>query len=189
MRISGGKARGIQLQSTRGLKTRPSADVLREALFSSLGARVEGCRFIDLFAGTGAYGLEAWSRGADGGVFVEKSASCCRCIAENIARVAKSSGGDATALLSVCSDVFSWRGAVAHSFDLVFADPPYELLPDIITKLSVLSELLLVRGGLFVLETPANLKLELIGWKLGKQLGKKRGRGPALYIYQRSSDR
>ena len=71
MRITGGKARGIPLASPKGDATRPATDQLREAVFSSLGARIEGAQVADLFAGTGAYGLEAMSRGAIGGIFVE----------------------------------------------------------------------------------------------------------------------
>src|ERR1700685_1093985 len=74
MRISGGQARGIELAAPRGNAVRPATDGMRQAVFSSLGSRVEGARFVDLFAGSGAYGLEAFSRGASGGTVVERSA-------------------------------------------------------------------------------------------------------------------
>ena len=67
VRISGGAARGIELLVPKGDTVRPATDGMRQAVFSSLGARVAGARFVDLFAGSGAYGLEAFSRGASGG--------------------------------------------------------------------------------------------------------------------------
>ena len=72
MRITGGLARSIPLILPKGDAVRPATDALRQAVFSSLAARVAGARFLDLFAGSGAYGLEALSRGASSGVFVEK---------------------------------------------------------------------------------------------------------------------
>ncbi|PWU06051.1 MAG: methyltransferase, partial [Verrucomicrobia bacterium] len=72
MKITGGLAKGIPIKSSTKSTLRPATDYLRQAIFSSLGNLVENASFLDLFAGTGAYGLEAWSRGASGGLFVEK---------------------------------------------------------------------------------------------------------------------
>src|SRR5438132_7599808 len=90
MRISGGAARGIPLVVPRGDAVRPATDGMRQAVFSSLGERVVGARFLDLFAGSGAYGLEALSRGAAGGTFVEQNAKAAACIRQNITAVGKS---------------------------------------------------------------------------------------------------
>src|ERR1041384_1110867 len=98
MRISGGAARGIPLTVPKGDAVRPATDGMRQAVFSSLGARVVGARFLDLFAGSGAYGLEALSRGAAGGIFVEQNAKAAACVRQNIAAVCKSLGRDATGL-------------------------------------------------------------------------------------------
>ena len=92
MRITGGQARGIPLTLPKGDRVRPATDALRQAVFSSLAARVPGARFLDLFAGSGAYGLEALSRGASGGVFVEKDARTAGFIRDNITAVCKSLG-------------------------------------------------------------------------------------------------
>ena len=78
MRLTGGRARGIPLKAPDE-GTRPATDQLREAVFSSLAARIPGARVLDLFAGSGSYGLEAWSRGADRVVFIEKNYRFCRC--------------------------------------------------------------------------------------------------------------
>src|SRR6186713_2071110 len=98
MRISGGGARGITLAVPRGDTVRPATDGMRQSVFSSLGERVVGARFLDLFAGSGAYGLEAVSRGAAGGVFVEKSAKAVACLRTNITAVCKSLGRNAAEL-------------------------------------------------------------------------------------------
>jgi len=90
MRITGGQARGIPLVLPKGDAVRPATDAMRQAVFSSLAARVAGARFLDLFAGSGAYGLEALSRGAADGVFVEKNARTADFIRQNIAAVCKS---------------------------------------------------------------------------------------------------
>ena len=92
MRISGGAARGITLVVPKGDAVRPATDGMRQAAFSSLGALVTGAQFLDLFAGSGAYGLEALSRGAAGGVFVEKNAKAAACVRQNLAAVCKSLG-------------------------------------------------------------------------------------------------
>src|SRR5471030_2715621 len=94
MRISGGAARGITLVAPKGDAVRPATDGLRQAVFSSLGARVAGARFLDLFAGSGAYGLEALSRGATGGVFVESNHRAVGCLRKNLSAVCKSLGRD-----------------------------------------------------------------------------------------------
>src|SRR5438045_2769775 len=98
MRISGGLARGIPLEVPKGNAVRPATDGLRQAVFSSLAARVSGAWFADLFAGSGAYGLEAFSRGAAGGVFVEKNAKAAACLRKNITAVCKSAARDDDAL-------------------------------------------------------------------------------------------
>src|SRR6266478_7418843 len=85
MRIIAGKFRSRQLKSLKGLALRPTSDMLRETLFNILGPRVDGSRFLDLFAGTGAVGIEAISRGAISSVFVENHPAAVRLIRENLA--------------------------------------------------------------------------------------------------------
>src|SRR5690625_7617635 len=92
MRITGGGARGISLLTAKGSGVRPATDRLRESVFSSLGSFVQNAQFIDLFAGSGAYGLEAWSRGAVGGYFVEKDRNSLRFLTQTIASVVRRRG-------------------------------------------------------------------------------------------------
>src|SRR5436190_17400994 len=104
MRITGGQARGIPLTLPKGDAVRPATDAMRQAVFSSLAARVAGARFLDLFAGSGAYGLEALSRGAAGGTFVEKDARTAEFIHRNIAAVCKSLNRPVDGLRVVTAD-------------------------------------------------------------------------------------
>jgi len=124
MRISGGQARGIPLVVPKGDAVRPATDGMRQAAFSSLGAFVVGARFLDLFAGSGAYGLEALSRGAAGGVFVEKNAKAAACLRQNLAAVCKSLGREESGVEVFLADALT--GPVGDAVpDVVFIDPPY----------------------------------------------------------------
>ncbi len=190
MRITGGKARGTPIVAPKGSGLRPATDRMREAVFSSLGARLEGVRFVDLFAGTGAYGLEAFSRGAAGGVFVEKDRSAVHCLRRNLAAVGKSMGTEVAGVTVMNRDLFAWRPGPDPRADIVFADPPYPLLPAILPRLiRLVNEILSPdEDSLFVLEGPGELVLELPGWRLVKTLGKGRG-NPVCGIWERVPDR
>ena len=185
MRITGGKARGIVLKTPQGQRTRPAADAMRESLFSSLGEWVEGSRVLDLYAGTGSYGLEALSRGAQAAQFVEADARCIACLRDNLTRVAKSC--DLSAGVGVVSkvDVFNWGDSGEGNWDLIIADPPYADLPRVETKLFDLARRSLQASGYLILEQPADLTISADGWTQVKRLGKKRGNGPALSIWKK----
>lgn len=125
MRVIGGADRGRRLAAPRGLRTRPTAERVREALFDILGPAVRGSRVLDLFAGTGAVGIEALSRGAARAVFVEHDREALRALRANLAALrvsrerARVVAGDALAALATL-------GVTEAPFDLVFLDPPYE---------------------------------------------------------------
>jgi 16S rRNA (guanine966-N2)-methyltransferase len=174
MRISGGAARGIPLVAPKGDAVRPATDGMRQAAFSSLGARVVGARFLDLFAGSGAYGLEALSRGAAGGVFVEQNAKAAACIRKNIEAVCKSLGREARDLTVLQTDAQKVPITESGAPDLVFIDPPYELISEIAPALFVrLAETLAAKpDALVVFELPGELDLAPPGWTLVKRLGK-----------------
>lgn len=187
MRISGGQARGITLAVPKGEVTRPATDGMRQSVFSSLGAVVPGARFLDLFAGSGAYGLEALSRGAAGGVFVEQNARAVACVRTNIAAVCKSLGREARDLGVVTTDARSvplGGGAVP---DLVFIDPPYEIIPEIAPGLfAKLTEVLATKpDAIVVFELPGELELAPAGWTLLKRLGKG-ARQPTAAFFRRA---
>lgn len=185
MRITGGQARGIQLTLPKGDAVRPATDAIRQAVFSSLAARIAGARFLDLFAGSGAYGLEALSRGAAGGVFVEKNARTADFIRQNIAAVCKSLGRVSADLQVVTADATTVMPGGAP--DLVFIDPPYEIIPELAPKLFVrLDELLAGKpDALVVFEMPGELELFPPGWNCVKRLGKG-ARQPTVGIFKSS---
>ncbi|QYM79350.1 RsmD family RNA methyltransferase [Horticoccus luteus] len=174
MRISGGAARGIPLSVPRGDAVRPATDGMRQAVFSSLGARVPGARFLDLFAGSGAYGLEAISRGAAGGVFIEKNAKAAACVRQNLAAVCKSTGVSASVASVRQMDALSFALAPDETPDLVFIDPPYELIAELAPALFArLADALVAKpDALVVFESPGELELAPAGWTLRKRLGK-----------------
>lgn len=187
MRISGGDARGITLAVPRGDAVRPATDGMRQALFSSLGARVVGARFLDLFAGSGAYGLECWSRGAAGGVFVEQNGKAVGCLRQNIAAVAKSAGRDTADVTVLPTDATTVPLGDSAVPDLVFIDPPYEVIPTVAASLFArLHEALASKPDALVLfETPGELELAPIGWECRKRLGKG-ARQPSVSIFRRA---
>lgn len=118
MRITGGRARGINLQSPQKGDTRPATDYLREAVFASLGPSVVGdARVLDCFAGTGAYALEAMSRGAASATLVEQNAGAVRCIRQNAQAVAKSAGFDAAVLDIQQADAVQWVRRMARALE------------------------------------------------------------------------
>lgn len=189
MRISGGGARGITLKVPKGDAVRPATDGMRQAVFSSLGARVAGARFLDLFAGSGAYGLEAVSRGAAGGVFVEKNAKAAACVRENIAAVCRSLGCDAAGLSVLQMDATQVPVAAvgADVPDLVFVDPPYEIIGEIAAPLFArLTDVLASRpDALVVFEMPGEMELAPESWACLKRLGKG-ARQPTVAFFRRA---
>lgn len=123
MRIISGDLKGRKLQSVPGLATRPTSDRVREALFSILGSQTKGAIVLDLFAGTGALGIEALSRGGHQAVFIDRSTRALAILRQNLNHCK----------LAAASRVIQWDisknlnclKAVKHTFNLVFMDPPY----------------------------------------------------------------
>lgn len=188
MRISGGRARGIPLVTPKGDLTRPATDGMRQSVFSSLAAVVPGAHFLDLFAGSGAYGLEALSRGAAGGVFVEKNAKAAACVRQNIAAVCKSLGRDTTGLTLLPSDALAVPLGGGPVPDLVFIDPPYEIISDIAPALFArLAEVLAPKPeAIVVFELPGELELVPPGWTCLKRLGSQGARQPTVAFFRAS---
>ena len=151
MRIITGSARGVRLKSPAGDGTRPTADRTREALFSMLGARVYDARVLDLFAGTGAFALEALSRGAAYAVLVDAATHAI--LAENARRTKLAAQSDIRR-----GDVYGQVAALARegrTFDLIFADPPYAHGDNARVLEAAARGALLAAGGLLVLEQGA----------------------------------
>ena len=156
-RVIAGRFGGRRLQAPPGDATRPTADRVREALFSILGTRVQDARVLDLFAGSGALGLEALSRGAAQVTFVETAPAALKALRANLAAV----GADAEV---VRADALRWlRGAPgdARQYDLVFLDPPYRRAEALGATLSELLPAVLAPGALVVAESDRRSPLEL----------------------------
>lgn len=136
MRIIAGLYRSRQLKSPAGQATRPTSDRLRETLLNVLAPRIAGARFLDLYAGSGAVGLEALSRGAAAVTFVERSSPALKILRENLQDLgirehAHIYAGTAGAFL---------RSAERGGFEIVFLDPPYDAAGEYETTLKLLSE-------------------------------------------------
>lgn len=187
MRISGGGARGIPLTLPKGDAVRPATDAMRQAVFSSIASRVPGARFLDLFAGGGGYGLEALSRGAAGGVFVERNPKAVACIRQNIDAVCKSLGRGTHDLLVIGGDATTVPTGGSAAPGLVFVDPPYDAIAEVAPKLFArLGELLApVEDPVIVFEMPGELTLEPEGWTCAKRLGKG-NRQPTVCFFKRA---
>ena len=172
MRITGGAARGVPLIVPKGEAVRPATDAMRQAVFSSLASWVPDALFLDLFAGSGAYGLEALSRGAARGVFVEKDARTVGYIRRNITAVCKSMGRSDESLQVVNADASTVSFGLVP--DLVFIDPPYPIISDVAPKLfAKLTELVATKTDpLIVFEMPGELALSPLDWTCVKRLGK-----------------
>ena len=149
MRVVAGTFKGNRLAAPPGRRTRPTADRVREAVFNLLGP-VDGARVLDLFAGSGALGIEALSRGASSAVFVERDPRAAAVLRRNLEQVGAAGTvrrRDAVAYLR------SQAAASEAPFDLVLADPPYSFAPRLGEGLSELLPPLLARGARIVTES------------------------------------
>jgi 16S rRNA (guanine966-N2)-methyltransferase len=157
MRVIGGKFRSRRLKSPGTLRLRPTSDPLRETLFNVLGPEIEDSLFIDLYAGTGAIGIEASSRGARKVIFVESHAPTARLIRENLASLAIQGAevveGDAIAAL----ERIAQRHLVA---DFIFLDPPYQRTEERLRVLEFLdSSHLVAPYGIVIVEHSVKTEL------------------------------
>ena len=149
MRVIAGKAKGVQLKTPEGLKTRPTADRVKEALFSIIQFDLPEASVLDLFGGTGQLGIEALSRGAKKAVFVDEQDSACRLIKENLKKTKLDSQGQV-----IRGDYLSYLGSSREKFNIIFLDPPYaEVFLE--TSLRKISEIdILQSGGIIIAERP-----------------------------------
>ena len=156
MRIIAGLHRGRRLAAPRGLDTRPMLDRVREALFSTLGDRLEDARVLDLFAGSGSLGLESLSRGARAARLVERGKPALAVLRENVAALGEEERAEVVA--GDALDPASWG---SEPCDVAFLDPPYPLLERPGTRKAVFAALArlvergLTDGGVVVFHTPA----------------------------------
>ena len=195
MRITSGIARGISLDSPKGDTTRPATDAARQAIFSSLGEVVIDACVLDLFAGTGSYGLESASRGASEVIFVENDRRAFECLKKNVMAVSKSlrASGSQTRLNTISADFMqATKNLVDKKFDLIFADPPYRLLLEEKSLSTILKSFTMLANddAFFILEAPANFELsdetcvDEFTINVIKRLGKKSKGKPSQIIFK-----
>jgi len=161
MRVIAGQYRSRVLQAPRGLDTRPTSDRLRETLFNVLAPRTEGAVFLDLYAGSGAVGIEALSRGAREAIFVEQAEAANRTIRANLASLGIR-GGYALEARGV-SAALRRLAEAERQVDLVFLDPPYADAGEYETALGLLGgecATVLAPGGLAIAEHEKRRGLE-----------------------------
>lgn len=123
MRVIGGKYRGRRLRAPHGQDVRPTSDRLRETLFNIIAPHIEGSRFLDVCAGSGAVGIEALSRGAASVTFIDSSRRACAVIESNLASLAVTS--NATVINKDAVAALKRLSGDAAKFDIIFFDPPY----------------------------------------------------------------
>ena len=157
MRIIAGSRKGARIFAPKGLDTRPTGDRVREAAFNLIGP-VDDATVLDLFAGSGAMGLEALSRGAARAVFVESEREACRAIERNLEKLRLTG---ATVLCHDAKTALAAEAAARRRYDLVLVDPPYRMFSSLQNALSAYLPAVLAEDGLAVVETAADEEPEL----------------------------
>jgi 16S rRNA (guanine966-N2)-methyltransferase len=163
LRVISGSAGGLHLKSPKHHALRPTQDRIRQVIFSSLAEVVPGARVLDLFAGTGSFGIEALSRGAAAATFVEHDREAVQCIRDNLVHCHLQ--GDVRQ-----AEVNAYLAKPpAERFHLIFADPPYVKRPGTLDNDPLLAQLIpfLAPDGLFIWEHYAGQRLENAGlWEV-----------------------
>ena len=165
MRVIAGTARGVTLKTPNGMDTRPTADRVKEAVFSILHFDLPGAAVLDLFGGTGQLGIEAISRGAVSCDFVDESEAACKIIRENLKRTKFEEKGTV-----VRSDYKAFLLRCRKKYDIILLDPPYakDFLENSLKSISEID--ILQTGGIIVTERPLEkeLLLEFAGYTRSK---------------------
>lgn len=163
MRVIAGTLRRRTLEAPRGMTTRPTSDRLRETLFNVLAPRIEGARFLDLYAGSGAVGIEAASRGAERVVLVERAAGALKVLRTNLEGLGLR-GGVRVEAVSVAAFLKKVRPeSTSFAFDIVFLDPPYDAEGEYVLAMGLLggeASRLLAKDAVVIAEHRCKEKLE-----------------------------
>ena len=154
MRVITGTARGIPLKTPDGMQTRPTADRVKEALFSIINFDVPGAKVLDLFGGTGQLGIEALSRGAESAVFVDSREDSCKLIRENLKRTKLEKNAKV-----IRADYMDYLKRCREQYNIIFLDPPYAevFLENAIKRITEID--ILQTDGIIVAERPLGKEL------------------------------
>ena len=155
MRVVAGSARRTNLVAPKGLDTRPTGDMAKENLFNILSETIRGTRFLDLFCGSGAIGLEALSRGAKEAIFVEHAKPAIAATMQNLQKTGLTA--NAQILEMPVAKAIEKLATSGHKFDIIFMDPPYDtsLLVETLAQLDTCN--ILAEMGMIVAETDSGL--------------------------------
>jgi 16S rRNA (guanine966-N2)-methyltransferase len=179
VRIIAGSRKGHRIFAPKGADTRPTGDRVREAAFNLIGP-VDGATVLDLFAGSGAMGLEALSRGAERAVFVETDPAAVRAIERNLDKLRLTG---ATVVRRDARTALAAETAAGRTYDLVLVDPPYDTWPALERTLAPYLPAVLAQDGLLVVETGARTEPEL---PLARRTSRRYG-SARLTLYERDS--
>jgi 16S rRNA (guanine966-N2)-methyltransferase len=157
MRIVAGSRKGARIFAPKGRETRPTGDRVREAVFNLIGP-VDGMNVLDLYAGSGAMGLEALSRGAERATFVEADRLAAQTIVRNLDKL---QFADATVLVADSARQLASDAASGRRYDLVLIDPPYRMLSGVLPKLAAHLPAVVDPEGLVVVESEAREEPDL----------------------------
>jgi 16S rRNA (guanine966-N2)-methyltransferase len=157
VRIIAGSKKGHTIHAPKGLNTRPTADRVREAAFNLIGP-VDDATVLDLYAGSGAMGLEALSRGAASAVFVEADRDAARAIERNLDRLRLTG---ATVLRQDARTALAGESGAHRHYDLVLVDPPYDQWEELESRLAPYLTTVLAPDGLLVVETSSRVEPQL----------------------------
>ena len=178
VRIIAGSRRGATIHAPKGQTTRPTGDRAREAAYNLIGP-VDGATVLDLFAGSGAMGLEALSRGAERVVFVESDRDAARTIERNLDKLRL---GSASVVRQDARTALAQESSARRRYDLVVVDPPYERWPELERTLAPYLAGVLAEDGLLVVETAARVEPDL---PLAQRTSRRYG-GARLTLYEHS---
>jgi len=190
MRIIAGTYRSRTLQAPEGLATRPTSDRLRETLFNVLAPRIEGARFLDLYAGSGAVGIEALSRGAAHVEFVERAPVALAVLRGNLAKLGVTAGFRIHGG-SVGTVLRRMKPDAGAGFDVVFLDPPYDAAEEYSATLALLGgglDWLLAEGAVVIAEHRRKERLEDKYGALGRTRLQEQGDAGLSFYSRRTAD-
>lgn len=159
MRVIAGTARSVPLMTPEGEDTRPTQDRIKETLFNIIQMRVPGCRFLDLFAGSGQIGIEALSRGARHAVLIDNDKQCAGCIRANLTKT-KFTDKATFIQRQIPSALFQTRNE--GPYDIIFMDPPYSLHNEGEVLKSIADNDLLADGGIIIMEMSKDRDLSFV---------------------------
>ncbi len=175
MSVIAGSAKGQRIKAPKGAQTRPTSDKVREAIFSTIGAKVSDANVLDLYAGSGALGIEALSRGAGSATFIDSSTTAIKTIKDNLA---KTEFEKKAKIIRKASESFL-KSTKTYQFDLIFIDAPYKMkLNNLVNNIKVALELL-TKNGLLILEHSSSIE---IGREITVEKTKKYGNTKVTYI-------